>query len=199
MSGAMKDQKIMARQDLPVLKDEPKLVRREMNRSKTSLWHKVKNGLKRFWSKLLRRKIKTKKTMENENKSLLSTPPPHHPSILVTPAIDTPTKKIIRPTPSFVDNLEHGSVLTLLTETLTESPLNLDGSYLERFRSPQRKVTVAPSSSWVQCVLGSSISSSDLVTSTLEIQELAFDDVDTSPSLTRGESTEDLYLYCYRS
>ena len=199
MSGAMKDQKIMARQDLPVLKDEPKLVRREMNRSKTSLWHKVKNGLKRFWSKLLRRKIKTKKTMENENEGLISTPPPHYPSILVTPAIDTPTKKIIRPTPSFVDNLEHGSVLTLLTETLTESPLNLDGSYLERFRSPQRKVTVAPSSSWVQGVLGSSVSSSDLVTSTLEVQELASDDLDTSPSLTRGESTEDLYLYCYRS
>ena len=199
MSGAMKDQKIMARQDLPVLKDEPKLVRREMNRSKTSLWHKVKNGLKRFWTKLLRKKIKTKKPMEKENESLISTPPPHHRSTLVTPAIDTPTKKIIRPTPSFVDNLENGSVLTLLTETLTEPPLNLDGSYLERFRSPQRKVAVAPSSSWVQCVLGSSVSSSDMVTSTLEIQEMTSDDLDTSPSLTRGESTEDLYLYCYRS
>ena len=190
---------MMARPDLLVLKDEAKVVR-EMKRSKPSLWHKVKNGLKRFWSKLLRRKNRTKKPMEKENEGLISTPPLHHPSSLVTPAMDTPTKKIIRPTPSFVDNFEHGSVLTLLTETLTESPPNLDGSYLEGFRSPQPKVTVAPSSSWVQGVLGSSvISSSGLVTSTLEIEDLASDGLDTSPGLTRGESTEDLYLYCYRS
>ena len=50
-----------------------------------------------------------------------------------------------------------------LCKTLTESQDDLDGSYVERFRSPQLKVAVAPSSSCVQDVLGSSVTSGPLL------------------------------------
>ena len=170
-------------------------------RSKLSLWQKIRTGLKKLWSKFLRRKIQAKQ-LQNDTEKLVSTPPSSspHQRLLATPAMDTPSKKIVRPTPSFVDKLENGSVLTL-TETLTETP-HLDGSYLERLQSPPRKVTVAPSSSWVQDVLGSSATSSSsvLMTSSLEIPHLASDDLETTLTLAdKWDSSEDLYLYCYRS
>ena len=194
----LRKRKIMLRKDLLDLEDEIRDVGKEIKRSTPSLWHKIKRGMKKLWSKLFHRTIETPKPLNiKEEESLISTPP-SHPSLLVTPAIDTPSKKIVRPTPSFVDRLENGSVLTLFPETLTESHHDQDGSYLERFRSPHPKVAVAPASSWVQDVLGSSVTSG-LVTSTLEIPELASDDLDTSHSLSRGESSEDLYLYCHRS
>lgn len=191
----LRKKKMMLRQDLLDLEDEIRDVGKEMKRSKPSLWHKIKRGMKKFWSKLFRRKVETPKPLKKEEESLISTPP-SHPSLLVTPAIDTPSKKIVQPTPSFVAKLQNGSVLTLLPETPTDSPHYLDGSYLERFRSPQPKVAVAPSSSWVKDVLGSSVTSG-LVSSTLAMPELDSDDLDTSLSLSRGESSEDLYLYCY--
>ena len=191
--------KMIIRQDLLDLEDEIKDARREIKRSKPSWWQRFKSGMKRFWSRLFRWKLRRTKPLVDETEELLISPP--RPNKLVTLAIDTPTpKKIVRPTPSFADNLSICSIETL-TETLTESPEQ--SSFLQRFtslRSSQRRV--APSSSWVDDVLGSSVSSrlsqtSDHQTSTLEIPELASDDLNTS--LTRGHSSEDLYLYCYRS
>ena len=187
--------KMILRQGLLDLEEEIRDARREIKRTKPSWWQKVKSDLKRLWSKLFYWKVKKTKPFfdETEREALLISPP--RPSKVVTLAIDTPTpKKVVRPTPSFADNLSISSI-----ETLTESPE--PSSFLQRFtslRNSQRRV--APSTSWVEDVLGSSVISSSSLTSdlsTLEIPDLASDDLDTS--LTRGQSSEDLYLYCYRS
>ena len=177
---------------------------------KPTMWQKFKIRLKLFWTKLLSKfswksKIVSQLTDQSEETPLL--PPQFKPP--VTPAVDTPSKKLLIPTPSFVDNLENCSVRTL-TETLIESPtFDFGGSYLGSEERRQQKLAVAPSSSWVHKVLGTSMASttssaSDLTSaSTLEIPELPADDIDDidkyyQTNLARYESSEDIYLYSYR-
>ena len=74
-----------------------------------------------------------------------------------TLALDTPSKRILMPSSSFIDNLDNLSIQTM-SETLTPgSPFDFHGSYLGSIKKqPQQRVLVAPSSSWVRGVMSCS-------------------------------------------
>ena len=173
----MKLRETLLRQEFLDLEEEIKQLQREIKRGKPTVWQKIRTGMKRMWLKLFSKCPKHKRINQTMDHSI-------EPDVNVfqikskapTMALDTPSKKILMPSPSFIDNLENSSVLTMtmsetMSETLTPgSPFDFHGSYLGSVKriQPQQRVTVAPSSSWVRGVLSSSSTSlaAPLMTST---------------------------------
>ena len=162
----LKTRKTLIWQEFIGIEEEIKQLRREIKRSKPSVWQKLKTGLKRMWSKLFSRS--SKQYVMNQTTEDVST-------YQIKPlAVDTPSKKILMPSPSFIDDLDESSELEV-TET------------------PDHRVAVAPSSSWVRGVLRSSTTSlaAPLMTSTsssIAILEFgSFDDLTPTNSFTSGD------------
>ena len=152
----LKTRENQLRQEFLDIEEEIKQIRREIKRVKPSFWQKLRTGMKRMWLKLFskypKRKIITQ-TMDQIEKDVKDT----QLKPRVTLAQDTPSKRILMPSSSFIDNLDNLSVETM-SETLTPgSPFDFHGSYLGSVKKqPQQRIAVAPSSSWVRGVLSSS-------------------------------------------
>lgn len=172
----LKRRETLLRQEFLELEEEIKQLRKEIKRGKPTVWQKIRTGMKRIWLKLV-----SKCQVKHKQLHQIKYQPDHDANVYqikskaATLAMDTPSKKILMPSPSFIDNLENSSVLTVtMSETLTTltpgSPFDFHGSYLGsvRAKQQQQRVTVAPSSSWVRGVLSSSSASlaAPLMTST---------------------------------
>ena len=167
----MKTRKTLLRQEFLDLEEDIKQLRREIKRVKPSVWQKIRTGLKRMWLKLFSKCPKPKPINQIEE--------PFQIKPQVTMAVDTPSKRILMPSSSFIDNLDNLSFLMMtMSETLTPgslaaplmseslaaslmcspgSPFDFHGSYLGSIKKqPQQRVLVAPSSSWVRGVMSSS-------------------------------------------
>lgn len=173
----LKRRETLLRQEFLELEEEIKQLRKEIKRGKPTVWQKIRTGMKRIWLKLV-----SKCPVKHKQIHQIKYQPDHDANVYqikskaATMAMDTPSKKILMPSPSFIDNLENSSVLTLtMSDTLTTltpgSPFDFHGSYLGSVKAKQhqqQRVTVAPSSSWVRGVLSSSSASlaAPLMTST---------------------------------